>query len=169
MPRPVIVQTMETIMARTAEIGECLEWLGMFRNGTPQIRIARKMKTVRRVIRELQGNPTAEGAYLKSSCGNARCVHPEHIIEHTKAQHMKSISKLVEFNHPLRIAKLQKAKAHVRVVSDEGLAIIRSDNRRAKDIADELGVSKTLVNKIRRGQAYRQVSAAVNPFAGLMR
>lgn len=169
MPRPTITQTLDTIMARTDEVGDCLEWQGMIRNGTPLIRIARKMHTVRRIIRDMLGSPAAEGNYLAPSCGNPKCVKPEHIIERTKAQHMKRIASLVDHNHPIRIAKLQKSKRHLRVVSDEGLAIIRSDSRKAEDVARELGVSKSLVKKIRRGDAYREVSAVSNPFAGLMR
>lgn len=169
MPRPTVTQTLETILARTDEVGDCLEWQGMNKNGTPLIRIARKMHTVRRVIREMLGIPAAEGNYLAASCANPKCVNPEHIIERTRAQHMKRIASMVDHNHPIRIAKLQKSKAHKRVVSDEGLAIILNDNRKSEDVARELGVSKSLVKKIRRGEAYRQVSAAVNPFAGLMR
>lgn len=169
MPRPTIVQTLDSIMARTDEVGDCLEWQGMIRNGTPQIRIARKMHTVRRVIRDLLGNPAAEGNYLAPSCGNPKCVKPDHIIERTRAQHMKRIASLVDHNHPIRITKLQKIKAHARKVNEDGLAMIRTDDRKAEDVARELGVSKTLVNKIRRGQAYREVNAAANPFAGLMR
>ncbi len=54
-------------------------------------------------------------------------------------------------------------------MSAAGLAIIRTDDRKAEDVARELGVSKSLVKKIRRGEAYREVNAAINPFAGLMR
>lgn len=169
MPRPTIIQTLETIMARTDEVGECLEWQGMIRNGTPLIRIARKMHTVRRFIRDMLGNPAAEGNYLAPACENPKCVKPDHIIERTRAQHMKRIASMVDHNHPIRIAKLQKAKAHQRVVNDDGLVMIRTDDRKAEDVARELGVSKSLVKKIRRGEAYRQVSAVSNPFAGLMR
>lgn len=168
MPRPTIVQTLDSILARTDEVGDCLEWQGIMGNNTPQIRIARKLQMVRRVIRDMLGNPAAEGNYLAPSCGNPKCIKPEHIIERTRAQHMKRIARLVDHNHPIRIAKLQKAKAHLRVVSDEGVAMIRADDRKAEDVARELGVSKSLVKKIRRGQAYRE-SAAANPFAGLMR
>jgi hypothetical protein len=169
MPRPTIIQTLDTIMARTDEVGDCLEWQGMIRNGTPLIRIARKMHTVRRVIRDMLGNPAAEGNYLAPACQNPKCVKPDHIIERTKSQHMKRIGHMVDHNHPIRIAKLQKAKAHQRVVSAAGLAMIRTDDRKAEDVARELGVSKSLVKKIRRGEAYREVNAAINPFAGLMR
>lgn len=169
MARPKIVQTMESLMARTDEVGDCLEWQGMIRNGTPVIRVDRKMKTVRRLIRELIGKPATPGHFLAPSCKNPKCVKPEHIIERTPGEHQREMALRVDHNHPIRVAKLQKAKAHTRVISEDGLALIRSDSRKAEDLARELGCSKSLVNKIRRGDAYRQVSAAINPFAGLFR
>ena len=169
MGRKKVIQTLDTILARTDEVGECLEWQGIMANATPQIRIDRKLLSVRRVIRELLGRQAKTGNFLAASCGNSKCVKPEHIIEHTQRQHMKAITSKVDHNHPVRIAKLQKAKQHLRVVSDEALMMIRSDSRSGKVVASELGVSKSLVNKIRRGECYRDVRASSNPFAGLMR
>ncbi len=169
MGRPKVIQTLETILARTDEVGECLEWQGITHNGTPQIRIDRKLRTVRRVIRELQGKPASPSVFLATSCGNPKCVHPDHIMARTKTQHMQAMGKLIQHNHPVRIAKLQKAKASERKLDATGLALVLTDPRRAQDVADELSVSKSLVTRIRRGEAYRQVSAASNPFAGLMR
>jgi hypothetical protein len=169
MPRPTIVQTLDSILARTDEVGDCLEWQGIMGNNTPQIRIARKLHMVRRVIRDMLGNPAAKGSYLAPSCGNPKCVKPEHIIERTRAQHMKRIAGMIDHNHPIRIAKLQRHAAHRRALGIEGEAIVRTDPRPAQAVADELGVSKSLVNRIRRGDGYRQVDASSNPFAGLMR
>lgn len=167
MSRPKIVQTTDSILARTDDVGECLEWRGIMGNTTPQIRIDRKLLSVRRVLRELAGRPAKEGNFLTASCGNAKCVNPEHIMERTPREHMRVMVKAVDHNHPIRIAKLQRSKRHMRAVTDDGLAMIRNGDRRADDLARELGVSKSLVNKIRRGDCYKDVAA--NPFAGLMR
>lgn len=169
MARPKVIQTLETILARTDEVGECLEWQGIMRNGTPQIRIDRKLLSVRRVIRGLQGNPVSAKMFLATSCCNQKCVHPDHIMARTKTQHMQAMGKLVQHNHPVRIAKLQKVKASERKLDATGLALVLTDPRRAQDVADELSVSKSLVTRIRRGDAYRQVNATANPFAGLIR
>jgi hypothetical protein len=168
MGRPKVIHTFETILARTDEVGDCLEWQGIMSHGTPQIRIDRKLLSVRRVIREMQGKPASADAFLASSCGNKKCVNPEHIAARTKSQHMQAMSKLINHNHPVRIAKLQKAKASERVLDDEGLAMVMTDPRRAQDVAEQLSVSKSLVNRIRRGTAYRQVNASMNPFSGLI-
>jgi hypothetical protein len=169
MGRPKVLHTLETILARTDEVGDCMEWQGIMHNGTPQIRIDRKLRTVRRVIREMQGKPASPMMFLATSCGNPKCVHPDHIMDRTMNQHMRAMGKLIKHNHPVRIAKLQAAKAAERKIDAEGLALVLTDPRRAQDVADELSVSKSLVTRIRRGEAYRQVSASANPFAGLMR
>ena len=169
MARPKIIQTLETILARTDDVGDCLEWQGIMANATPQIRIDRKLLSVRRVIREMMGMPAMPRNFLVPSCGNPKCVNPEHIMERTPAQHMLAMIKRIDHNHPIRIAKLQKAKMHLRVVDAAGVKLIRTDDRRAEDLARELGCSKSLVTHIRRGDGYRDMNASTNPFAGLMR
>lgn len=170
MGRPKVIHTLDTILARTDEVGECLEWQGITASsGAPLVKFDGKLMTVRRVIRQLQGKPAVEGNFLAPSCGNPRCIKPAHIVERTPSQHAKQMSACIDFRSPLRIARLQKATAHKRVVSEEGLALIRSDARTAEEVARELGCSKSLVSKIRRGEAYRQVNASANPFAQLLR
>ena len=169
MGRPKVTHTLDTILARTDEVGDCLEWQGIMGNGTPQIRIDRKLLMVRRVIREMLFRPAMLGNFLAPSCGNPRCVKPDHIVERSPQQHMKNIAAKVDQRSPTRIAKLQKSKAHLRVVDAAGLVLIRTDSRSAKHIAKEIGCSKSLVSRIRRGDGYREVNASMNPFAGLMR
>lgn len=168
MGRPKAIHNLETILARTDEVGQCLEWQGIMTHGTPQVRINGKLLSVRRFIRALQGKPTSANVFLVPSCGNSKCVLPDHIMDRTKAKHMQLIGKLVQHNHPVRVAKLQKVKASERVLDDKGLAVVLTDPRCAQDVADELRVSKSLVNRIRKGTAYRQVNAAENPFSGLI-
>lgn len=96
MGRPKVIQTLETILARTDEVGECLEWQGIMHNGTPQIRIDRKLLSVRRAIRERKGNPAGPTVFLAPSCGNQKCVRPEHIMARTKTQHMLAMGKLIQ-------------------------------------------------------------------------
>lgn len=166
---PRVTHTLQTILARTDEIGECLEWQGITATqGTPMIKIDGKLLTVRRVIREMLGRPAGTNRFLATSCGNQRCVRPEHIVERTAREHAKRMSMLSDHSSPMRIAKLQAANAHKRVLSAEAASVARSDSRSATEVARELGCSKSLINSIRRGEAYRQVSAAQNPFAQLI-
>ncbi len=166
---PRVTHTLQTILARTDEVGECLEWQGFTSaDGAPQVKIDGKLLMVRRVIREMLDKPAAPGHFLAPSCGNARCVHPEHVVERTARQHAQRMAASVTRNSPTRIARLQRANKHKRALSDEGLELARHDPRSAAAVARELGCSRDLVSSIRNGRAYRQVSAAENPFAQLI-
>lgn len=166
MTRVITQHTLETLMARTVEVGDCREWLGYSANGVPQVSHAGKMTTVRRLMFELQGKDV-EGYYIAPKCGNSKCVHPAHIIARTIRAHHKFMSKCGDPNGLMRIINLQKAAKARRKLTDEQVIQIRSDPRPSRAVAAEHGVSKDLVCRIRAGKAHRAVSA--NPFAGLMK
>ena len=165
-----IIHTLESIMARTVEVGDCMEWQGHIRqDNVPYITVNRQYMAVRRLILQLIGKPAKRGNFVGTTCGNHLCVNPEHIIERSMSHHMRRASKLVDHNSPVRIAKLQKHAAVRGILSKDDVLKILNDPRCAREVAEEIGCSKSLVTRVRRGQAYRQVNASVNPFAGLMR
>lgn len=166
MTRVITQHTLETLLARTVEIGECREWQGYIGNDTPQVSHGGKMMTVRRLMFELQGK-AIEGYYIAPSCGNFRCVSPEHAIARTNAAHIKRMNQNVDPNGLLRLIKLQQVARGRRKLTDEQVQQIRSDPRPSRAVAAEHGVSKGLVCLIRAGKAHRAVSAS--PFAGLMK
>jgi len=164
--RGLTQHTLETLMARTVEVGECNEWLGYIANDTPQVSHGGKMMTVRRLMFELQGK-AVDGYYIAPRCGNFRCVNPAHAIARTKKAHHKIMNQNVDPNGMLRIIKLQQVARGRRKLTDEQVQQIRSDPRPSRAVAAEHGVSKGLVCLIRAGKAHRAVSAS--PFAGLMK
>lgn len=166
MTREIKRHTLETLLARTVEVGECNEWLGYIANDTPQVSHGGKMMTVRRVMHELQGK-SAEGYYLSTSCGNPRCVNPAHAFVRTSAAHLKRMNRNVDHGGLLRIIKLQQVARGRRKLTDEQVQQIRNDPRPSRAVASDHGVSKGLVCLIRAGKAHRPISS--NPFAGLMR
>lgn len=166
MTRVITQHTLETLLARTVEVGECNEWLGYIANDVPQVSHAGKMMTVRRLMFEIQGKDV-DGYYIAPSCGNFRCVNPDHTIARTIKAHHKFMNKCGDPNGLIRIIKLQKAARGRRKLTDEQVQQIRSDPRPSRAVAAEHGVSKGLVCLIRAGKAHRAVSA--NPFAGLMK
>lgn len=166
MTRVITQHTIESLMARTVEVGDCNEWLGYIANDTPQVSHGGKMMTVRRLMHELQGK-SADGYYLSTSCGNPRCVSPEHAIVRTSAAHLKLMNRRVDHGGLLRVIKLQNGAKWRRKLTDEQVQQIRNDPRPSRAVAAEHGVSKGLVCLIRAGKAHRAISA--NPFAGLMK
>jgi hypothetical protein len=65
-------------------------------------------------------------------------------------------------------ARLDELTASIKA-SAEVVHRILTDPRPAAHLAAEMGISRSLVQKIRAGKARKQVSASLNPFAGLMR
>lgn len=163
------IHTIKSLMARTVEIGDCMEWTGYCQNNAPFVVSGGIKWMVRRLVKHLQGGKLHSGRYFGTHCGNQKCINPDHIAERRKADHMRLMAKNVDHNHPIRIAKLQKAAESLRVLSDESLAKIRNDDRKGILVAADFGVSKSLINKIRQNKSRKIVSASVNPFAGLMR
>ena len=166
MTRVITQHTIESLMARTVEVGECNEWLGYIANDTPQVSHGGKMMTVRRLIHELQGKPVS-GYYLSTSCSNPRCISPAHTVIRTSAAHLKRMNQCVDPNGTMRVIKLQQAAKGRRKLTDAQVDQIRIDPRPSRAVAAEHGVSKGLVCLIRAGKAHRLFAA--NPFAGLMK
>lgn len=165
-----ITHTIDTLLARTEEIGNCLEWQStMSSTDTPVVKHSGRYMTVRRLIRELEGRPVPRGHFAVPSCGNTKCIRPSHIVERTMSGHASEMASRVEYNSPLRLARLQKLHAHKRVLTWEKVEMIRSDPRTAGEVAAEVGCSKSLVKMVRRGEAYLDRIASSNPFAQLMR
>lgn len=167
--KPITAQTIESLLARTEEVGECMEWQGYVGNGSPQVSHNGRVTTVRKLMRELQGKPTGKGVFTGVNCGNPLCVNPDHLVDRNMRQHGQMMASRIDYTSPVRTAKLQRAAAGRRKISAEGIAIALSDPRPAAQLAPELGVHRSLIARIRRGQAHRQVNASINPFAGLMR
>ena len=78
--------TLERIKERSTEEGECHIWNGPWhRQGYPMVRWAQtqSMRTTHSAIWELLGNTVpgkSDKAKLTRSCGNIKCVNPEHIV-----------------------------------------------------------------------------------------
>lgn len=166
--KPKTYHTIESLMARTEEVGNCIEWQGYFQNRAPYVQHGDRFLAVRRLIKELLGAHHGEKLSYGTSCGNHRCVNPDHIVARNVAQHMKYLTSKADYNNPVRIAKLQKAAAKRRVLNDEQVFQAYSDPRTCAEIAVDLGVSKEIVSRIKRGKSNRTVIAKNNPFWGLM-
>ena len=87
------VHTVESLLARTEEEGECLLWTGwMAGKSAPYVYDGEKMVSVRKMICHLQGRELT-GDYFGCSCGNDRCINPEHITQRSKTNHLRRMAK----------------------------------------------------------------------------
>lgn len=171
MSKARTTHTLESLRQRVIEVGDCWEWQGYHQNNTPQV-IAypggvKKMVSVRRMLRELvTGQPQPDGNY-SNTCGNHRCVNPDHTIYRNESGHMRDMgrkrkvsavtaNKLRKYRVENGLAKLDESKAQE----------IRLSSEPAPVLAERFGVSKSWITKIRRGKAWRVLSS---PFAGLFK
>lgn len=164
--RAKAVHTLESILARTVEEGDCRIWHGYVTSKTPQVDVDGKMMSVRRLIVRLQGRPENKGAFYGVKCGTYLCVCPEHIIQLTRKQHSTHMAKAAN-DGAANIIRKVKITAHKRAsgkLDMDTAREIRVKEGTYRDIAKEYGISHSLVGHIKRGRYWKETS---NPFAGL--
>jgi hypothetical protein len=162
------VSVIERVMKRVLEIGDCLEWQGHMggRGTTPVISVNRVAVSIRRAILEERGVILTEGQRCTTKCNNPRCVNPDHIKVLTTKQFMsraaKGRSATVEASRARKIAESHRKHSKITM---EIAQQIRLDQRPGRLAAPEYGISKSLYDKIRRGESWRDFA---NPFFQLM-
>lgn len=162
------IQTLETLLARTEEYGECMEWKGYHQNKTPHVQQGDRFMSVRQLMWELLGKKLKAGYFYGTSCNNPSCVNPKHIVERSHSDHAKKCAQKVNHNALPRLVKLAKAAEKRRILSQEQVCSILIDQRPSREIANDFGVSKSLICRIKSGKAHKTVNAMNNPFWGLM-
>ena len=160
--------TLEKVFARTEEYGNCLDWTGYCQNKVPHVQHEGVFMPVRKLVWILTGRKANENHFYSTKCGNPKCVHPNHITERSRKEHMKFMSKKVDHNAMSRIANLCKAAEKRRILTDEQVAQVMIDPRSSSEIAADFNCSKTLICRIKRGNANRAALAKNNPFWQLM-
>ena len=171
MSRPRITHTVDSLKARCIEVGECWEWQGYLGNNTPQVSSypngKKKMVSVRRLLRELVTGQAQPDGHYGNTCGNIRCVNPDHTLWKSEAAHMRAMgrkrkvsavtaSKLRKYRVESGKAKLDEAKAQEIRLSPEPGPVL----------AERFGVSKSWINRIKRGAAWRVLAG---PWQGLFK
>lgn len=169
MSKQAKVHTVESLLANTYEEGDCLIWKGAVHyNGNPDVYVKGKgVLNVRRVILELQGKYRKERNYVGTSCNSQLCIHPDHIRARNQKEHSTYMAHRLN-NGPLNLARIAKVKASRRAnapkLDREKAAQIRESIGTCQEIADQFGVNKSMVSRIRRGQAWAD---EMNPWTAL--
>jgi hypothetical protein len=167
MSKPRTIHTIPSLLARTEEYGGCRLWKGGCANGpTPHVYWNGGMVPVRRLILELSGEKVV-GEYLGTSCGDPRCVEPSHIVQRTWAEHASLMAKNsgVGIGRTNRIAKLVAWRHANPIKLDmERARAIRADDRRSMEVAQDYGISRSMVCKIKSGKLWKDTAS---PFSGL--
>ena len=162
--------TLEMIFDRCEVVGECYEWQQYVdKNQRPVARSDGKPAYVQRLVIELSGNAPKYEWHAKTTCNNSKCCNPAHLKPMCAKKSMAEMWKGNNYQDPAYLAARSRAAAARTKTTPEMVRQIMTDTRPAAQMAREMGISRSLAQKIRAGKARKQVAASVNPFAGLIR
>jgi len=164
-----MVYTLPTLLARTEEVGDCLEWQGGYTtNGHPQTKHDGKPWMVRRLVLALSGVSIKPGYIVATTCGNLRCINRDHLVQRSERQHMLRMGALGKQSDHLRSAKIantKRASAQAKLTEAQ-VREIRASTGTLRELAERYGVNKSRICGIRLGRMWKDFS---NPFAGLIK
>lgn len=172
MSKPLTIHTIDSLKERTIEIGDCWIWQGYMANGSPQVYHYDRIRTVRRVMKELiSGEAPPKHLYIAAKCGDPKCVNPDHFICRTRQQHMSYMAGNTDQKNINRRIKLREAakKRGLQKLTDEQIKDILASDLSGAELGRRLNVSRGLIGLIRRGKSRTITVQTNNPFAGLMR
>jgi hypothetical protein len=148
--------TADTIRAKCIEEGECLLWPGAICGNKPTAWHAGKPTNLRHLFWNLT-HPTkqlGDGQILRISCRDERCL--AHMVRSTRADLMRQISKKL-----VGIASVRAARAAARrrrsTVTHEIAELIRQDSRPPQQLADQFGLNRRTVQRIRSFETWAPV------------
>lgn len=171
MSKPRTEPTLDSLQARIIEEGECWLWQGYIQNNTPQVVSyadgSKRMVSVRKLMRQLITGQAQPDGHYGHTCGNYQCVNPDHTVFRGEAAHLKHMNKKRKVT-AVTASKLRKYKVESgQAKLDESKAQeIRLSTEPAPVLAKRYGVSKSWINKIKRGEVWRVLTS---PFAGLFK
>ena len=117
--------------------------------GYPYITLNFKRRKLSRVVYELFKGPIPPNMIVMHSCDNPQCINPDHLKIGTHKQNTQDMIKKRRnkfgINH--KLAKL----------NDELVRYIRQSNKGCTTLAKELGVSKTLILKVRWREVWTHI------------
>lgn len=156
----------EKIQRHVTLDGECWQWHGYMQGATPTMSHGGKAANVRRLVLIERGVPM-KGYIATFTCGNPRCVNPEHTGRSNNTQLNRRIvadmSSATNTLRSKRIAETMREK-HAKL-SQSDIDQIRASDEKQKDLATRYGVSEGRICRIKRGEVWRTFSAS--PFSGL--
>lgn len=157
---------LDTIRSRCEEVGDCWEWQqGCTNTGHPQMSWQGRHLLVRRLAWESAHGEIAAGKVVRMKCMSKLCVNPAHMEAVTRGQLVKLSyrhTRNTEHEYPARVAA-RIAQGGLKL-DFEKARMIRESDEIARVVAAQLGVSESLVNKIRQGRIWREAVRGASVF-----
>ena len=141
----------ERFWEKVDKSGDCWIWTGaMLKTGYGSIRVEKKALRAHRVAYTLEVGPIPDGALLRHSCDNPKCVNPAHLIPGNKFENTEDA--ILRGQHVC-------GEKHFRAkLSNSAVKTIKAAlaaGVQGKFLADQFGVSQALVSEIKNGNKRR--------------
>ena len=151
---------LDYVKARVAFEGDCWIWQQMIRRRQPEMNSIYGNGSVRRHMwRKLKGVEPRKNSYVRTKCGDPRCVNPDHLTQQTIST--VRAGRMVSETQRHKNAMAARAKSNLTM---DVVRAIRADSRIYKQIAEQYGTTRENVSKIKRGLSWRDNE---NPWRGL--
>ena len=176
-PRNPKLHTLATLANFLREDGDCLLWTGcaLGAGKTPAVNHGGKTISARYLVALLHQHPQAlqqaagktQGGVWRHTCGNPRCVAPEHAQCITRSQHMRDLTRRSNTgtSHAIKSAKIASTKRarYGKIATADIPAVLAATTTGAQEAAIR-GVSQSIIWRLRTRNTARQ---AGHVFSGL--
>lgn len=155
--------TLTNILAECEEYGECLLWKGVMSCGSPVVYHKGKYKQCRRLVYEATADEKIPQGYLATvCCEEPRCLNFFHLRLRTHKQIGRANAKAGKYSTPQRrmAIALGRRRSKTAKLDEAKVREIRASTDPCSVEAKKHGINKSMVARIRRGQAW--VTAAPN-------
>lgn len=150
-------RTVQTILSRCVEVGECLEWQGGLNSGghPTMTHEGSGGRLVRRVLAEAMQREIRDGHVLRMRCMNKRCVNPEHTVVSTRQKVGLEAGKAGRLSSPTKGLRCHIARAKWAKLDTTKVAEIRASIETDRVLAERYSVSLKTINDARRGLSWK--------------
>jgi hypothetical protein len=129
---------------------DCWLWTGTTSRGYGKFWVNGKMDMTHRVAYELWNGPIPDGLCVRHKCRNTHCVNPEHLETGTCAENQRD---RIRDGTDMRGEKHRLAK----LTADQVVEIRNRVNQSYSEIANEFGVSPSLIGLIVRRKQWTHI------------
>jgi hypothetical protein len=133
---------------------DCWEWFGAYQScgATPMLRYHHRTVSVRSAIIQDQGLSIPRGRVATYTCGNPKCVNPEHVAVWTRAKVQKRSAKEMPLADKLARNKAVSVTLRDRIgkLTDSDILAIRNSEETEKTLALRYNVTTATIGSIRR-------------------
>ncbi|RMX08513.1 hypothetical protein D8I35_05400 [Corticibacter populi] len=163
-------EPVEQFVRRTLEdcvptVDGCMLWSGknVSDDGYPIGRYLGRSVSLRKLIHEVSaGTPLPGSHFIETTCGNPKCLEPDHLVQVTRSAKLKGHAKPMSQRW-----KTAMAKRRGSMLDESMVAHIRASDKSLRELSKELGgIPQSTISQVRSGRTWKTYTAS--PFQGLI-